>query len=102
MLLLKSMYSSSKKQRNTPIYFNANYRREIKLVPIINLLQFDDLNFFLGVRLRGRSQPSFNFFNINPQFFQRNRKVHLSNYAETNFHDIPNISLRDIRRGNYS
>ena len=28
-------YSSSKKKRNTPIYFNANYRREMKLVPII-------------------------------------------------------------------
>ena len=29
------MYSSSKKKRNTPIYFIANYRREMKLVPII-------------------------------------------------------------------
>ena len=29
------MYSSSKKKRNTSIYFNANYRREMKLVPII-------------------------------------------------------------------
>ena len=48
------------------------------------------------------SLPNFNFFNVNPQFFQRNRKVHLSNFLETNFHDIPNISLRDIRRGNYS
>ena len=27
-------YSSSKKKRSTPIYFNANYRREMKLVPI--------------------------------------------------------------------
>ena len=24
-----------KKKRNTPIYFNTNYRREMKLVPII-------------------------------------------------------------------
>ena len=24
-----------KKKRNTPIYFNAKYRREMKLVPII-------------------------------------------------------------------
>ena len=31
------MYSSSKKKKksNTPIYFNTNYRREMKLVPII-------------------------------------------------------------------
>ena len=28
-------YSSSNKKRNTPIYFNANYPREMKLVPII-------------------------------------------------------------------
>ena len=32
---MKFMYSSSKKKRNTPIYFSANYRREMKLVPII-------------------------------------------------------------------
>ena len=29
------MYSSSKKKRNPPIYSSANYRREMKLVPII-------------------------------------------------------------------
>ena len=29
------LYSKSKKKRNTPIYFNTNYRREMKLVPII-------------------------------------------------------------------
>ena len=29
------VYSSSKKKRNTPIYFNTNYRREMKLLPII-------------------------------------------------------------------
>ena len=54
------MYSSSKKKNKkkkkkkkektkTPIYFNANYRREMKLVPIIMdycLLQFDALKFF--------------------------------------------------------
>ena len=28
------MYSSSNKKRNTPIYFNKNYRTEMKLVPI--------------------------------------------------------------------
>ena len=77
----------------------------MKLVPITmdySLLQFDALKFFLWVRLHGGSLPNFNFFNVKPQFFQRNRKVHLSNYLEKNFHDIPNISLRDIRRGNYS
>ena len=53
------MYSGSKKrkkERNTFIYFNANYRTEMKLVPIIMdycLLQFDALKFFLGVRLHG-------------------------------------------------
>ena len=43
-----------KRKRNTPIYFITNYRTEIKLIPIIMdyyLLQFNDLNFFLGVRL---------------------------------------------------
>ena len=58
------MYSSSKKKRNTPIYFNTNYRTEMKLVPIImdyRLLQFDVLNFFLGVPLHGESLPNFNF-----------------------------------------
>ena len=46
--------------------------------------------------------PNFKFFNINPQFIQRNRKVHLTNCLETNFHDISIISLRVIRRKNYS
>ena len=99
------MYSSSNKKRNTPIYFNANYRTEMKLAPIIMyywLLQFDALKFFLGVRLHGGSLPNFHFFNINPQIFQWNHKVHLTNSLETNFHDIPNISLRDNRRRNYS
>ena len=47
----------------------------------------------LGV-LFGGSLPNFNFFNVNPQIFQRNRKVHLRNCLETNFHNIPNISFR--------
>ena len=45
-----------RKKRNTPIYFNTNYRTEMKLVPVIMdycLLQFDALKFFLGVRLHG-------------------------------------------------
>ena len=47
------MYSRSKK-RNNSIYSNTNYRREMKVVPIIMvycLLHFDILNFFLGVGL---------------------------------------------------
>ena len=45
-----------KKKRNTLIYFNTNYRTEMKLIPIImdySLLQFDALKFFLGVHLHG-------------------------------------------------
>ena len=69
------MYSrlkKKKKKKTTPIYFNANHHTEVKLVPIIMdycLFQFDALKFFLGVRLHGGSQPNFNFFNVNPQFF---------------------------------
>ena len=37
------------------------------------------LKFFFGVRLYGGSRPNFNFFNVNANFFQQNRKVHLSN-----------------------
>ena len=100
------MYSRSNKKRNTPIYFNTNYRREMKLVPIIMdycLLQFDALKFFLGVRLHGGSLPNFNFFNVNPQIWQRNRKIYLPSCLDTNFHNISNISLRvGIRRRNYS
>ena len=65
-----------KKERNTPIYFNTNYRAEMKLVSIIMdycLLQFDALKFFLGVRLHGGSVPNFSFFNVNSLIFQRNR-----------------------------
>ena len=94
---------SRKKIKKSPIYFNPNYRKEMKLVPIIMyycLLQFDALKFFLGVRLHvvGGSQPNFNFFNVNHQIFQRNRKVQLSNCLETNFYNISNISLRTTCR----
>ena len=74
-----------KKKRNTPIYSNRNYRTEMKLVPIIMdyyLLQFDASKFFLGFRLQWGSQPNFNFFNVNPRIFQRNRKVNLKNNQE--------------------
>ena len=59
------MYNWSKRKQNTPIYFNANYRREMKLVSIIMdycLLQFDALKFFLEVHLYEGSQPNFFFF----------------------------------------
>ena len=97
--------NSNNKKRNTAINSNVNYRREMMLVQINTdycLLQFDALKFFLEVRLHGGSLPNFNFFNVNPQIFQRNPKVHISNCLETNFNDIFNISLRIIRRRNYS
>ena len=95
----------TKQNKKKPIYFNAYYRTEMKLVPTIMdycLLQYDALKFFLRVRLHGGSRPHFNFFNVNPQTFQRNLKVHLTTYLETNFHNISNVSLRVIRRRNYS
>ena len=77
----------------------------MKLVPIIMdycLLQFGALKFFLGVRLHEMSLPNFNFFNVSLQIFQRNHKVRLANCLETKFHKNSNISLRLIRRKNYS
>ena len=74
-------------KRNAPTYFYTNYRTEIKLVPVIIdycLLQFVAIKFFSGIRLHGGSQPNFNFFNVNSQIFQRNRKVYLTN-LERNF-----------------
>ena len=77
----------------------------MKFVPIIKgycLLQVDALRIFLGVRLHGRSPLNFNFFKVNPETFQRNRKLHLSNCLVTNFHDISKISVRVIKRRSYS
>ena len=48
------------KKRNTPIYFDADYRTEMKLVSIIMyccLLQFDSLNFFLEINLHDDLDP---------------------------------------------
>ena len=74
----------------------------MKLVSIImDYCLLTALKFFLRVRPYGGSQPNFNFFNVNPQIFQRNRKVHLTNCLETNFY-ISIISLIVIRRRNYS
>ena len=78
----------------------------MKLVHIVidcDLIQCEPLKFFLWVHLHGGgSLHNFNFFNVNPQIFQRNRKVHLSICLETNFDKNSNISLRVIRRRNYS
>ena len=49
----------------------------MKLEPVIMdycLFQFDALKFLLGVRLHRGSPANFNFSNVNPQVFQRNRK----------------------------
>ena len=98
----KIIYRGSKK-RNTPIYFYTNYRTEMKLVPIImDEKSSSEEKIFLRVRLHEGSQPNFNFFNVNPQISQRNRKVHLTNCLETNFNNISNISLTVIRRRKYS
>ena len=54
-------YNRSKNKRNTIIYFNTNYRKGMKVVPIIVdycLLQFDALNVFLGVCLLLGSLPN--------------------------------------------
>ena len=92
------MYSRSK----TPLCFNSYYRTEMKLVPIIMdycQLQLESLKFFLGIRLYGSGLClTLIFFNVNPQIFQQNCKIHLSNGQETNFHSISYISLRVIRR----
>ena len=99
------MHFTVGQKKNNPIYTNTNYRTEMKVVPFImdyRVLQFDALKILLRVRLHVGSLPNFNFFNANPQVFQRNRKVHLPNSLKTNFHSISNISLRVIRLRNYS
>ena len=101
--ILVCKVGQKKKERNAPIYFSTYYRIEMHLVLIIMvycLLSFNALKFFLGVRLHGGFRPNFNFINVNYQIFQRNRKVHLTNCLETNFHDISNISLIVIRHRN--
>ena len=87
------------KKAKRPYYFNINYRTKMKLVLIIIVLCF---KMFLNGASTWGSLLNFNFLKVNPQFFQRNRKVHLSNCVEINFHSISNISLRDIRRRSYS
>ena len=97
------MYSRSKK-KNTPINFNLNDRRKIKLIPInmeYYLLWFDALHFFLGVNLHGETLTKFNLFNVNPQIWRQKCQVHRSNHIGINLHNIFDIRLRDIRRRNH-
>ena len=54
--IMQRMSKRKKNERNTSIYFNTNYRPEMKLVSIIMdycLLHFDVLKFSLEVRLYG-------------------------------------------------
>ena len=103
-LLNTSMYNWSKKINKTFLFLLIeNIVQKWSSVLIINdhcLLQFYALKFFLGVRLREGSLPNFNSFNVNPQIFQWNHKVHLLNCLEIFFHNISSISLRVIRRWN--
>ena len=58
------------KKNNNHINYHINYHREMKLIPInmdYCLLQFDALNFILGVHLHGESERNFNFFNVKLQ-----------------------------------
>ena len=92
------MYYRSKKKKKT-VYFNTYYRTKMKLVPIIMdfcLLQFDALKIFLRVRLHGGSLPNFQFFNVSPQIFQRNRKIYLANCLEKKFPDNLRVELYDF------
>ena len=102
----KKMYSRSKKENETPLFISIqiivqklNWYQSSWISVYFSLMY---LKFFIRVSLHGGSLNNFNFFNVNPQIFQWNRKVHLSNRLESNFHDIPNISLREIRHRNYS
>ena len=64
--------NNNNNKKHTLIYFNTNYCRKMKLVPIIidyYLLKFNALKFFLEVHLHGGSLPNFNFSNLNPQNF---------------------------------
>ena len=86
------MYSRSKKKKKErkkhPYLFRNKLSHRNEMVPIIMdhcLFQFDTLKFFLGMLLHVGFLSDIIFFNVNLQIFQQNRKVHLSNYLETNF-----------------
>ena len=68
--LCKCSVGKKKGGGSTPINFNINYRREMKLISIdVNycLLEFDALKFFLGGRLHGGLNLTLIFLNVNPQ-----------------------------------
>ena len=109
-----------KKKQFTSLNSNANYCAPMKLVPMnmdYCLLWFGAWKFYLDVCLHwvslsnfiffklylyGGSLPNFIFFNVNPQIWQRNRKVHRLNFFDANFRSISNISLRDVRSRIYN
>ena len=92
-----------KKKKHSYLFeYKLSYRNETKTNQHRSLsTSVGCFKIFLGMRLHGGSLPNFSFFNVNPQIFQRNRKAHLSICLEKNF-PISNISLRVIRRKNYS
>ena len=58
---------------------------------------------FLRVHLYGgMCLPNFNFSNISPKIWQRNRVVHNWKCLYTNFHNISYINLRVITGRNYN
>ena len=68
---IKLQSVKKRRKRNTPFYFNTNYRIEMKLVPIIMdycLLQFNALTFFLGVLQHEGSLTNFKLFNPPKKF----------------------------------
>ena len=102
----RSLYTVSQIKNETPLFISIqiivqkwDWYQSSWIIVYFSLMP---LKFFLGIHLHGGSLPNFNFFNVSLQIFQWNRKVHLSNCLETNFHNISNISLRVIRRRNYS
>ena len=105
MIMIICVQSVKKKKMNTHINSNTNYCRETKLIPINMdhcLPKFNALKFLLGVRFLGGCLPNFIFFDVNHQSRLQNCKIHSSNWLNTNFHSISNISLRVIRCRNYS
>ena len=50
----------------------------------------------------GGSLPNFNFFNVNLQMWQQNRKIHYSDCLDTNFRKFSDIILRVIRHRKYN
>ena len=86
---ITAMYSRSKKKkrkRNTPIYFNSNYRTKINRHGLLPTSVWCLKSFLIGPSTWGGGvYLIFNFFNVNHHIFQRNLKVPLSNCQETNF-----------------